>query len=66
MGYFSPWRRVCGVDISDQFNEGNGLSLVVRAHQLVMDEYNWSHEQKVVTIFRSPDYCYRYGNEAIG
>ena len=31
-----------GQDISEQFNHNNGLSLVARAHQLVMEGYNWS------------------------
>jgi serine/threonine-protein phosphatase 2A catalytic subunit len=53
-----------GMDISQQFNERNGLSLVSRAHQLVMDGYNWSHDQSVVTIFSAPNYCYRCGNQA--
>lgn len=53
-----------GVDISQQFNERNGLGLVSRAHQLVMDGYNWSHEKSVVTIFSAPNYCYRCGNQA--
>jgi hypothetical protein len=26
--------------------------------------YNWAHEQKVVTIFSAPNYCYRCGNQA--
>merc|ERR1711865_592369 len=53
-----------GMDISQQYNERNGLSLVARAHQLVMDGYNWSHERAVVTIFSAPNYCYRCGNQA--
>jgi serine/threonine-protein phosphatase 2A catalytic subunit len=53
-----------GADISQQFNERNGLGLVARAHQLVMDGYNWSHDQAVVTIFSAPNYCYRCGNQA--
>ena len=40
------------------------MNLVARAHQLVMEGYNWSHEQKVVTIFSAPNYCYRCGNQA--
>ncbi len=36
-----------GQDISEQFNSNNGLNLVSRAHQLVMEGYNWSHEQQV-------------------
>ncbi|GJP42444.1 hypothetical protein CLOM_g2007, partial [Closterium sp. NIES-68] len=53
-----------GQDISEQFNHNNGLKLVARAHQLVMEGYNWAHEQKVVTIFSAPNYCYRCGNMA--
>ncbi|KAF1781240.1 Metallo-dependent phosphatase-like [Phytophthora cactorum] len=53
-----------GQDISDQFNHANGLTLIARAHQLVMEGYNWSHKCNVVTIFSAPNYCYRCGNEA--
>ncbi|MQM01958.1 hypothetical protein Taro_034715 [Colocasia esculenta] len=53
-----------GQDISEQFNHTNNLKLIARAHQLVMDGYNWGHEQKVVTIFSAPNYCYRCGNMA--
>jgi serine/threonine-protein phosphatase 2A catalytic subunit len=48
-------------DISEQFNHANGLDLINRAHQLVMEGYNWSHEQNVVTVFSAPNYCYRCG-----
>ena len=34
-----------------------------RAHQLVMEGYNWSHDRNVVTIFSAPNYCYRCGNQ---
>lgn len=53
-----------GQDVSEQFNQRNGLTLVARAHQLVMEGYNWSHEKNVVTIFSAPNYCYRCGNQA--
>ncbi|EXB86901.1 Serine/threonine-protein phosphatase PP2A-3 catalytic subunit [Morus notabilis] len=53
-----------GQDISEQFNHTNNLKLIARAHQLVMDGFNWAHEQKVVTIFSAPNYCYRCGNMA--
>lgn len=51
-------------DISEIFNHTNGLTLVSRAHQLVMEGYNWCHERHVVTIFSAPNYCYRCGNQA--
>ena len=37
--------------------------LFCRAHQLVMEGYNWSHDKNVVTIFSAPNYCYRCGNQ---
>jgi len=53
-----------GPDISEQFNHRNGLKLIARAHQLVMEGYNWSHDRNVVTIFSAPNYTYRAGNQA--
>ena len=53
-----------GQDVARQFNARNGLRLIARAHQLVMEGFNWSHEQAVVTIFSAPNYCYRCGNQA--
>jgi len=53
-----------GQDISERFNHDNKLTLVSRAHQLVMEGYNWCHEKNVVTIFSAPNYCYRCGNQA--
>jgi len=56
--------HIFGQDVSEQFNRVNGLSLIARAHQLVMDGYNYAHEGNVVTIFSAPNYCYRCGNQA--
>lgn len=53
-----------GQDISEAFNHNNGLTLIARAHQLVMDGFNWSQERNVVTVFSAPNYCYRCGNQA--
>ena len=50
-----------GQDISEQYNHANGLDLISRAHQLVMEGYNWSHDENTVTIFSAPNYCYRCG-----
>lgn len=30
-------------DISEQFNHTNNLKLIARAHQLVMEGFNWAH-----------------------
>ncbi|VDM68971.1 unnamed protein product [Strongylus vulgaris] len=53
-----------GQDISETFNHSNGLTLISRAHQLVMEGYNWCHDRNVVTVFSAPNYCYRCGNQA--
>eukprot|EP00640_Fibrocapsa_japonica_P003384 CAMPEP_0113935504 /NCGR_PEP_ID=MMETSP1339-20121228/2652_1 /TAXON_ID=94617 /ORGANISM="Fibrocapsa japonica" /LENGTH=317 /DNA_ID=CAMNT_0000937683 /DNA_START=86 /DNA_END=1039 /DNA_ORIENTATION=+ /assembly_acc=CAM_ASM_000762 len=53
-----------GQDITEQYNHTNGLMFISRAHQLVMEGYQWTHNQGVVTIFSAPNYCYRCGNQA--
>eukprot|EP00916_Digyalum_oweni_P015380 GHVL01025168.1.p1 GENE.GHVL01025168.1~~GHVL01025168.1.p1 ORF type:complete len:316 (+),score=40.22 GHVL01025168.1:50-997(+) len=53
-----------GSDIAETFNHTNGLKLIARAHQLVMEGYSWAQDCKVVTIFSAPNYCYRCGNQA--
>jgi diadenosine tetraphosphatase ApaH/serine/threonine PP2A family protein phosphatase len=53
-----------GQDISEAFNHNNGLTLIARAHQLIMEGYNWAQERNVVTIFSAPNYVYRSGNQA--
>eukprot|EP00698_Gefionella_okellyi_P004776 TRINITY_DN14421_c0_g1_i1.p1 TRINITY_DN14421_c0_g1~~TRINITY_DN14421_c0_g1_i1.p1 ORF type:complete len:307 (+),score=32.40 TRINITY_DN14421_c0_g1_i1:56-976(+) len=53
-----------GADISTQFNHENGLKMIARAHQLVMDGYDFPHQQQLVTLFSAPNYCYRCGNQA--
>lgn len=53
-----------GPDISQQFLHKNKLKLIARAHQLVMDGYSHAHEDRVITIFSAPNYCYRCGNQA--
>ena len=55
---------IFGPDITEEWNHTNGLELISRAHQLVMEGYQWTHERGVVTIFSAPNYCYRCGNEA--
>jgi serine/threonine-protein phosphatase 2A catalytic subunit len=53
-----------GQDITEQFNHNNGLTLIARAHQLVMEGFLWHHDKALVTIFSAPNYCYRCGNQA--
>jgi serine/threonine-protein phosphatase 2A catalytic subunit len=53
-----------GQDISEQFIHVNKLKTITRAHQLVMEGYQQTHEKHVVTLFSAPNYCYRCGNQA--
>eukprot|EP01070_Trichotokara_eunicae_P012149 Trichotokara_eunicae@DN8601_c0_g1_i1.p1 len=53
-----------GKDISEKFNHSNNLRLIARAHQLLMEGYQWTHENNIVTVFSAPNYCYRCGNQA--
>jgi len=53
-----------GQDVSEQFNHNNGLKIIARAHQLVMEGYNETQNKNVVTVFSAANYCYRCGNLA--
>jgi serine/threonine-protein phosphatase 2A catalytic subunit len=56
--------HIFGEDVSKKFCTCNGLDLISRAHQLIMEGYSSTHDQRVVTIFSAPNYCYRCGNQA--
>eukprot|EP01113_Clastostelium_recurvatum_P022452 TRINITY_DN2680_c0_g1_i1.p1 TRINITY_DN2680_c0_g1~~TRINITY_DN2680_c0_g1_i1.p1 ORF type:complete len:306 (-),score=70.89 TRINITY_DN2680_c0_g1_i1:106-1023(-) len=53
-----------GADVVQQFNQTNGLEMIARAHQLVMEGYKYMFNETLVTVWSAPNYCYRCGNVA--
>lgn len=53
-----------GADTVRKFNHTNNISLIARAHQLVMEGFKEMFDNSIVTVWSAPNYCYRCGNVA--
>lgn len=51
-----------GEDIVSSFLERNDLDLIVRAHQVVEDGYEFFAQRQMVTVFSAPHYCGEFDN----
>ena len=63
----SPSKRGVGLsfgpDVTENFLKTNGLSLVVRSHEVKDEGYVVEHNGKCITVFSAPNYCDQMGNK---
>ena len=55
---------IFGSKLVEKFLQSNGMDLIVRAHQMIMEGYKLHFGNKLITIFSAPNYCYRCNNTA--
>ncbi|GMT15530.1 hypothetical protein PFISCL1PPCAC_6827, partial [Pristionchus fissidentatus] len=66
-GWFHSIRGISymfGKAIVAQFCERTGVDLIIRAHQVVQDGYEFMGGRKLITVFSAPNYCNQFSNAA--
>jgi len=53
-----------GANVVQKFLDKVDMNLVVRAHQVVEDGYDFFAERRLVTLFSAPNYCGEFDNAA--
>ncbi|KAK3328468.1 serine/threonine-protein phosphatase 5 [Cercophora scortea] len=46
-----------GPDVTKRFCEKNGLTAIIRSHEVRMEGYEEEHDGKCITVFSAPRYC---------
>ena len=55
---------IFGEKIVQNFNRSNDIDLIIRAHQVIDDGYEFFSDKRLVTIFSAPNYCGEFDNSA--
>ena len=55
---------IFGEKVVNEFNKKNDLDLIIRAHQVVDDGYEFFANRQLITIFSAPNYCGEFDNSA--
>jgi serine/threonine-protein phosphatase 5 len=62
-----PSKRGAGIgfgpDVAHKFLDDNGLTLLVRSHEMKPNGYEEEASGRVITIFSAPNYCDQMGNK---
>ena len=61
-----------GLNVVQKFTHENNVDFICRSHQLQMNGYGYigllffrkMFDEKLVTVWSAPNYCYRCGNQA--
>ena len=51
-----------GDDVIEKFCDKHDIDLIVRAHQVVEDGYDFQNDRMLVTVFSAPNYCGEFDN----